>query len=776
MSKSAKVSAPTTAEKGASAKLPDWYVGYCALAVFMVAVLSLSLWLNHREARALDFAADSYMAYAKVLERANGLGRAAFFLQAPGNDVFSSHDVAAESRRLDLALASVREQYRQLQTAIGDLSPEARTKIAPDLGGFESQFELTAADARAVLSEFTAGHDDVAAQHLAAMNKRFNDLAQHLFGASRFVRSEQFATIAAQRKQANSARNFAATLAVIAVLLAIGAALHGWRVRRVMRMQTLQRERQFQQLSRARDRAEQAARVKAQFLATMSHEIRTPMNGVLGMLDALAATSLSQAQAGILKTANSSADLLQSMIDDVLDFSLIDAHMLSIKNAPVDLCELAQRTLALYATPARDKRLKLRLESPETPIDVLTDATRLSQVLCNFLGNALKFTSSGSVRLCVEVLEEDHAATRVKFSVSDTGIGIDLALQGKLFAPFTLGDAATNRRFGGTGLGLAICKQLSKLLDPESGEVGVVSAPGAGSTFYVILKLPKTAEHAHGGSGLEANAGLLTQKFSGRVLVAEDNETNRQVVVTMLRNLGLESSIAVNGNEAIAAVERENFDLILMDYHMPELDGCDATVGIRRHEQRYELKRTPIVAVTASVLAEDREKCLASGMDDFVAKPLRQKTLASVLEKWLPANSRRNTAAASASFERTWTTLPQDIFDLEQLLEMQGIAGESFDDLLDQFHGSAVDGLATIRNAIESGDAVALKRAAHKLKGAAATLGAKIVAERCHALEVMGKEQRMEAAAEQLHCLEQEYLEARRYMEACAQPKAAPAA
>jgi CheY-like chemotaxis protein/HPt (histidine-containing phosphotransfer) domain-containing protein len=279
--------------------------------------------------------------------------------------------------------------------------------------------------------------------------------------------------------------------------------------------------------------------------------------------------------------------------------------------------------------------------------------------------------------------------------------------------------------------------------------------------------------------GLNAQSKPAVQKFSGRVLIAEDNETNRQVMITMLRNLGLQSAVAVNGNEAIAAVQRERFDLILMDYHMPELDGCDATIGIRICERDRAQARTPIVAVTASVLAEDRDKCLASGMDDFMAKPVRQRTLVGMLEKWLPPEARRAAHQSSLSselVEPTWTTLPAELFDSEQLLEMRSIAGDSFDDLIAQFHGSAMDGLASIRNAIESGDAVAVKRAAHKLKGAAATLGAKVVAARCHALEVIGKEQRLEAAAEQLHCLEQEYLEVRRYMEACAQCKAAPAA
>ncbi len=766
----------------ASAKLPTWYIAYCALAVFNVAVLSLSLWLNHREVRALDFSANSYSVYARVLDHVNAVGSAVFAMDAAGNGVFASGDVAREGQALATALAQFHVEYEQLTAAIERLSLESRATVATELAGVKAELAKTYADAHAMQESFILGDKDIAVRHMAAMNGHFSEVVQYLFAAARTIRREQFAIISVQKRQAELARGFAAGLAIVAVLLAIAAVMHGRRIYRDAKREAFKRKQQMRRLAKARDQAEQAVRAKARFLATMSHEIRTPMNGVLGMLDALSATPLSKAQAGILKTTNASADLLLSMIDDVLDFSLMDARMLSIKSEPVDLTELVQRTFALYATPAREKMLSLQLEAPEAPLYVLTDAARLTQVLCNFLGNALKFTAAGSVHLSLAVLEETDGAVRVRFSVRDTGIGIDADLQKKLFAPFTLGDSATNRRYGGTGLGLAICKQLAKLLDPESGDVGVESSPGAGATFYVVLRLQRTVQCAQ-GMGSDVPFRHSAKKFSGRVLIAEDNETNRQVLVAMLRNLGLQGVLATNGHEAISAVQRERYDLILMDYHMPELDGCLATMAIRRHEEDQGQPRTPIVAVTASVLAEDREACLAAGMDDFAAKPLRQKVLAALLEKWLPPDARRDANAAADSsgsfdegFEDTWTTLPEELFDRAQLLEMRGIAGESFEDLIRQFHGSVSDGLSAIRNAIENGDAVALKRAAHKLKGAAATLGAKTVAERCHALDIIGKEQRMEAAAEQLHCLEQEYLEVRRYMEACTQRKAACAA
>jgi len=671
-----------------ASRLPGWYIAYGTLALFNVALLVFSLWLNSREAHLLDATAKTYGLYADLLERVNEVAQIAV-----------AADASTESQRVDAVTA--------------------------------------------------------------------------VFAATRTIRSEQLAAIAAQRREANEAQKLVAALAMVAVLLTLAAAAHALHVHRAMRKQAALREHATRQLARAQEQAQQATRAKAQFLATMSHEIRTPMNGVLGMLDALSTTPLSYSQASLLKAANSSSDLLLSIIDAVLDFSLIDAGMLAIRNAPLDVRELTQQTVAVHAAQAREKKLTLKLEMAESLLPtVLSDAHRLSQVLSNLLGNAVKFTAAGAVTLRVEVLDEVAESLQIKFSVQDTGIGMDVDQQRKLFAPFTQGDASSNRRYGGIGLGLAICKQLTQLLDPHSGQIGVTSTLGLGSNFFLILRFAKAADQSHVRvASVAPVSDMRSQKFSGRVLVAEDNETNRQVVVAMLRKLGLQMTLVGNGLEAIEAVQRERYDLILMDYHMPELDGCDATVRIRRYEQEHALARTPIVAVTASVLASDRERCFAAGMDDFVAKPLRQQMLVAMLEKWLPEGVRRDDdshhANANDPLASTWTNLPVELFDLEQLLEMRAIAGESFDELVEQFHGSASEGLAALRNALENHDWVALKRAAHKLKGAAATLGAKLVAARCHSLETASKEQSMDAAAEHLHCLEQEYSAVRRHMSAC---------
>jgi CheY-like chemotaxis protein/HPt (histidine-containing phosphotransfer) domain-containing protein len=245
--------------------------------------------------------------------------------------------------------------------------------------------------------------------------------------------------------------------------------------------------------------------------------------------------------------------------------------------------------------------------------------------------------------------------------------------------------------------------------------------------------------------------------------------------------MGLHATIACNGRDAVAAIRNERFDLILMDYHMPELDGCDATAEIRRYEEDHRLERTPIVAVTASVLKEDKERCLSSGMDDFLPKPIRQRTLAAVLDKWLPQEAHNAVAkavepTADETLLRDWSHLPREYFDLEQLLEMRSIAGETFNALVEQFHGSAGEILGKLHAAIDGDDSVTLRRAAHKLKGAATTLGIRKLSEQCYALELIGKENRMGAASECLAALEKEYVKVRRYMDACTTDLLPPAA
>jgi CheY-like chemotaxis protein/HPt (histidine-containing phosphotransfer) domain-containing protein len=340
-----------------------------------------------------------------------------------------------------------------------------------------------------------------------------------------------------------------------------------------------------------------------------------------------------------------------------------------------------------------------------------------------------------------------------------------------LFTPFTQADSSTSRRFGGTGLGLAICRQLVGLLDPMHGDIGVTSVEGKGSEFYFSMRmdLARDDERVTAVRTAEQNS-TQRRTFTGRVLVAEDNDTNQQVALHMLRNFGIEPELANNGREAVAAVRRARFDLILMDYHMPELDGCGATVEIREHEHAQKLPRTPIVAVTASVLSDDKERCARAGMDDFLAKPIRQQTLAAMLSKWLPQQpSLEATCAQSESCAlpllRTDDELPGALFDVAQLLEMRAISGDEFAALIERFHANVHQGVHALRAAFEAHDAVALQSAAHKLKGSAATLGAKEIAVRCLDLELLGRSGSVTGATAMIDGLVQSYLQAKPYLD-----------
>jgi CheY-like chemotaxis protein len=498
------------------------------------------------------------------------------------------------------------------------------------------------------------------------------------------------------------------------------------------------------------------------------------------MLDALATTELSAEQTGFVKTANSSADLLLSIIDDILDFSKIEAGKLVIEKMPVRVAAIAHHLESLYSVRAHEKQIALRCEIAEqVPACVITDPTRLTQLLSNFVGNAIKFTARGQVTICVSVLQQDASTVQLRFAVTDTGIGISQEAQRRLFTAFTQADNSTSRRFGGTGLGLAICRQLVGLLDPHEGDIGVQSVEGQGSEFYFSMRMQLADDAAPPQFGNESEpAAQLRPQYEGRVLLAEDNETNQQVGLQMLRNFGLEPVVVQDGREAVAAAQRTKFDLILMDYHMPELDGCGAALAIRAHEQSEALARSPIVAVTASVLTDDKERCARAGMDDFLAKPIRKHTLAVVLDKWLPrapsaVGVNLQAAASEATVAKMDDELPGELFDAAQLFEMREIAGDGFGVLIKRFHASVHQSVQALRAAHQAQDAGDLQRVAHKLKGSAATLGAAALAAHCLELEMLGKSGSVNDAGALIDALVQAYLRAKPYLDDSADPRQA---
>jgi len=380
----------------------------------------------------------------------------------------------------------------------------------------------------------------------------------------------------------------------------------------------------------ARDAAESANRAKSSFLANMSHEIRTPMNGIIGLADLLGTSSLELKQQQYVDLIRSSAGALLTIINDILDHSKIEAGKLLIESYSFDLQWLIRELAFSFSHAAQQKSVELRTTvAPDVPQFVKGDATRLRQVLSNFLGNAIKFTpSEGTVKLKVYVLDDPRKPDWVCCEVSDNGIGITEEQQARLFTPFEQADNSTSRKFGGTGLGLAISK---KLITMMGGNIGCHSKHHTGSVFWCELPLPASTEAQT--SGAQTSADLISQPL--HILLVDDVKVNLIVLSSMLQQWGHFIDTAENGMQAIERMKTCRYDLVFMDCQMPEMDGYECTRRVRLPETGTLYPSVPIIAVTAHAMTGDKEQCLASGMDDYISKPIDHGELQSKLFKWI---------------------------------------------------------------------------------------------------------------------------------------------
>jgi signal transduction histidine kinase/ActR/RegA family two-component response regulator/HPt (histidine-containing phosphotransfer) domain-containing protein len=681
-------------------------------------------------------------------------------------ELFVSRISLVDSQRTREVIPEL-EVQRQVLALLGELVSRLDPLLGPD-----APAEIEPARIRALLPEFDA------------MKRAVRELS--------LLANQAVAETVTQRNEAARDQNRIAIWLTVFQFLMIGAfAFVVVRQVRALEQRRSELETLAHRLQEARAEAEQASLTKSAFLANMSHELRTPFNGLLGMMSMLDRSLLTAQQREYLDIARQSGEHLLTILNDVLDFSKMESGRLELLARPTDLRQTVSEVQALMAPQARDKALLLEVEvAADLPLAVQADAKRVKQILFNLLGNAIKFTDTGRVGLQVDRGHTSAGCPAIRFRIADTGIGMGEETRTRLFQRFSQGDNSISRRFGGTGLGLEICRMLADLMD---GEISATSQIGRGSEFTVLLPLAAldvgALDAASGGGAADAPALVVVDRMlpdtpaMGRlqILVTDDHPVNRKFMQALLERLGHRVLLATNGEEAVAVLREQACDLVLMDVHMPVMDGLTAARTIRNLP--LPQARVPIVALTADAFAESRERVRDSGMDDFLAKPVQLHDVEDLLRKHFGARAVGGLdAGASASGPvaavpvvvpapakparrrvRTPPGEPARVLDLAHIADTcAALSVDAYRTLLAGFLSDESASLSDLLALLEQGGAADDRmKAAHRLKGAAASLGLRELAETAGALEAGAASLTGEAARQMAQHLRAQFEAAR---------------